>query len=315
MPIDLDHHLIRRPSQQLLTEMERVYAKKFRPDREEFEEWKSLLRAFKGEHFQLTCGGNEAIFRLFLDFFLQEVQETGRNHFLGDELAPLERIETLGCAVKKISLTPQALADAIKPKTSLLSFSWADPLTGLLQPVEEIVQICRQNGVKVHLNASCVIGKVPISFEDLGVDFLSFDSSIPGIGGLFQRVPVHEPISPRAALLALDVEQQLERLEQTVLETARLRDAFEAELKYTLPNCEILFQGYKRLPHISVIAFPGIMTEVLLFALERRRVHAAAYGSALSFGFSHETTEDELAEAVDAVVTSVRKLLPLSHAL
>ncbi len=329
--VNLGH--LKSPSKSVIERLTYFYCEKYRAGEEDLElALKSLaLSCGAGEngYFQLTPGGSEAAFQLLLNFFLEEVRETGRNHFMTPVIEPsLHRIEEFDCCVKLLPvdergiLTSQIVEAAIKPKTSLLSLSWANGLTGVLQPLEEIVRCCKAQGVKVHLNASSVIGKMPISFQEMGVDFLSFDGdkiyAPPGMGGLFQLTPPRNPSLQVAAVsaLALAVEEEHQRMGQTALETARLRDAFEAELKYTLPDSQILFQEADRLPHITAIAFPGVMSEALLFALHRRGVYATQFQhSALSFVLSHETTEDDLAYAVDVIVSSVRQLSTLSHAL
>lgn len=342
--VNLDHR--KPPSKNVIERLTQFYFEKYRGGEEDLENaLRSLaLSCGAGEkgYFQLTPGGGEATFQMFLNFYLEEVRETGRNYFMMPvtEESAVHRMEDFGCCVKLLPvdkrgiLTPHIVAAAIKPKTSLLSLSWANGLTGVLQPLEEIISCCKVEGVKVHVNASAVIGKMPISFQELGVDFLSFDIP-PGMGGLFQLNPIKNPSLQVAAVSALSLALE-EELQQTALEIVRLRDAFEAELKYMLPDSQILFQEEDRLPHVSAMAFPGVMAEALLFMLDRQRVYATLGGgsyqklstqlqhcgisdeirhSAISFVLSHKTTEADLAYAVDVIVSSVRQLSALSHAL
>jgi cysteine desulfurase len=366
--IYLDHHTISRPSPAVIERMTHYFLHKWgtlsaphQKGQELYEDVDSalkklysLLGANERSHFVLTSGGPEAIFQVLVNFYLVEIRETGRNHLLTTaiEEAPIllsmSRLEQLGCVTRLLPvddkglLNLSALEEALKPKTALLSISWANALTGVIQPITDIIRICHNKGVKVHLNASAMVGKLPISFEELGVDFLTFDGdkihTPQGIGGLFQKTKPHESSHHVAALcgLSLAVEEELQRLEQFAMETARLRDTFEAELKHALPDTVVLFQDADRLPHVSCVAFPGVMSEALLYHLHRRHVYASLGGgqfqklssqlksckvseelaqSALSFAISHETTEDDLAEALDIVVSSVRKLSTLSAAL
>lgn len=318
--IYLDHHTLSRPA---VIETSKLY---------------TMLGASERDHFVLTSGGYEAVFQMLVNFYIDEIRETGRNFLLTTSIeeAPIllsmSRLEQLGCVTRLLPVDEKgllklsALEEALKPKTALLSISWANALTGVIQPISDIVRICHAKGVKVHLNASAIIGKIPISFEELGVDFLTFDGP-QVIGGLFQKTKPHEssyPVEPLNALL-LTVDQEFG------IETARLRDTFEAEIKHALADSVILFQDADRLPHVSCIAFPGVMAEALLFNLHRRGVFASIGGgqfqklssqlkrelahSAISFAISHETTEDDLAEALDIIVSSVRKLSTLSAAL
>jgi cysteine desulfurase len=366
--IYLDHQTISRPSPAVIERMNHYFLHKWgtlsaphQKGQELYEDVDTalkklytLLGASDSSHFVLTAGGTEAIFQLLVNFYLDEVRETGRNHLLtlSIEEAPIllsmSRLEQLGCVTRLLPIDEKgclklsSLEEALKPKTALLSISWANALTGVIQPISEIIRICHAKGVKVHVNASSMIGKLPISFEELGVDFLTFDGdkihTPQGIGGVFQRTKPHESSHYVAALsaLSLAVEEELQKLEQFAMETARLRDTFETELKHALPDSEVLFQDADRLPHVSTMAFPGVMAEALLYILNRRQVYASLGGgqhqklssqlkncgvseelaqSAISFAISHETTEDDLAEALDIIVSSVRKLATLSAAL
>jgi cysteine desulfurase len=366
--IYLDHHTISRPSPTVVERMNLYFREKWgtlsAPHQKGLELYGdvdaalkklyTLLGASERSHFILTSGGQEATFQMLINFYLDEIRETGKNHLLTTaiEEAPIlltmSRLEELGSVTRllpvdeKGCLKLEALEEAIKPKTYLLSLSWANALTGVIQPIQEITQRCHAKGVKVHLNASSMMGKLPISFDELEVDFLSFDGdkihTPQGIGGLLQRTKPKQSSHHVAALsgLSLAIEEELNRLEQFAMETARLRDTFEAELKFALPDSKILFQDADRLPHVSAIAFPGVMAESLLYILHRRQVYASLGGgqyqklssqlkscgvaqefchSALSFAISHETTEDDLAEALDVIVSSVRKLSTLSSCL
>ncbi len=364
--IYLDHHTISRPSSTVIERMNDFFREKWgtlsAPHQKGQELYAdvdialkklyALLGASERSHFILTSGGAEAMFQLFMNFYLDEIRETGRSHILTSSIeeAPillsLSRLEELGCITKLLPVDDKGRLklddEAFKPKTALLSLSWANALTGVIQPVQEITTLCHAKGVKVHLNASAMVGKLPISFEELGVDFFSFDGdkihTPQGIGGIFQKKKPHESSRRVAGLAALSlaVEEELGRLEQFAMEAARLRDTFEIELKYALPDTVILFQDADRLPHISCSAFPGVMAESLLYLLHRRKVFASLGGgqfqklssqlkscripdelchSAVSFAISHETTEDDLAEALDIIVSSVRKLATLSSCL
>jgi cysteine desulfurase len=366
--IYLDHHTISRPSPVVIERMNHYFRDKWgtlsaphQKGQELYEDVDaalkklySLLGASDRSHFVLTAGGTEAIFQMLINFYLDEIRETGRNHLLTTtiEEAPIllsmSRLEEIGCVTRLLPVDEKgllklsALEEALKPKTALLSISWANALTGVIQQVPEIVRLCHAKGVKVHVNASAMVGKLPVSFEELGVDFLTFEGdkihTPQGIGGIFQQNKPHASSHHVAALsaLSLAVEEELQRLEQFAMETARLRDMFEAELKHALPDSVILFQEGDRLPHISAVSFPGVMAESLLYILHRRQVYASLGGgqyqklssqlkssgvseelaqSAISFAISHETTEDDLAEALDVIVSSVRKLANLSAAL
>jgi len=112
---------------------------------------------------------------------------------------------------------------------------------------------------------------------------------------------------------------------------ARLRDTLEAGVVARVPGARrTLAAGDARSPHIASLAFPGLPAEPLLHALEARGVYVSA-GSAcaakdrapshvlkaigvdddtavLRFSLSRETTADEVAFAIPAVVAAVAEI-------
>ena len=112
---------------------------------------------------------------------------------------------------------------------------------------------------------------------------------------------------------------------------ARLRDTLEAGIVARVPGARRTLAGDgARAPHIASLAFPGLPAEPLLHALETRGVYVSA-GSAcaakdrapshvlkaigvdddtavLRFSLSRETTADEVAAALPAVVAAVAEI-------
>ena len=62
------------------------------------------------------------------------------------------------------------------------------------------------------------------------------------------------------------------------METARLRNQFEESINRAIPEASILFQETERLPNVSVIAFPGVTSELLAFHLAQQDVFASFGG-------------------------------------
>lgn len=94
---------------------------------------------------------------------------------------------------------PDAIRDAIRPETVVVSIMHANNETGSLQPIREIAQICRSAGVPFHTDASQSVGKLPTLVDDLGIDMLTIAGhklyAPKGIGAMYIRAGVSvEPL-------------------------------------------------------------------------------------------------------------------------
>jgi cysteine desulfurase len=314
----------------------------------------NILSRFKADHhdsFSYASTHAEAVNQLFLSAYIDLFLESGRNHFLTtpieeqSTLLSIRRLEKLGCFGKWLPLnsegivTPEVLEEAIRPRTALVSLSWANALTGVVQPIEELAKICRKKQVLFHVDAREVAGTRAISFQELGADFLSFEK------GLLIKERIHlsplilggdeeqgEELSELDAALAVSAS----RFDHLCTETVRLRDQFERAILQRVPEAVVLFQECERLPTISAISFPGIHQEALLFALNRKGIVASIGGgsllrlnhlllscgiesliahSAISFSFTYETTDADIERLVEVTCSAIQKLRQVSGAL
>ena len=86
---------------------------------------------------------------------------------------------------------PDDVRKAIRPETTLVSLMLANNETGTLLPIKEISTITREARVPFHTDAAQGVGKIPVSADDLGVDFLTVAGhklyGPKGIGALYMR--------------------------------------------------------------------------------------------------------------------------------
>jgi cysteine desulfurase / selenocysteine lyase len=77
-------------------------------------------------------------------------------------------------------LDPHDLATALRKNTSLVVINHASNVTGVVQPLEPIAELCRERGIPLLVDAAQSAGHVPIDFSRLPIDMLA----CPGHKGL-----------------------------------------------------------------------------------------------------------------------------------
>ncbi|HET8573621.1 MAG TPA: cysteine desulfurase family protein [Edaphocola sp.] len=106
-------------------------------------------------------------------------------------------LENKGAAVTYLSVDREGrvslddLKAAIRPATILIAVMYANNETGVIQPVSEIGQIARQNGILFFSDATQAVGKLPIDLDKQPIDLLAMSGhkiyGPKGIGILYKR--------------------------------------------------------------------------------------------------------------------------------
>ena len=271
----------------------------------------ALLDAKETDSFVFTSSGAEAINHVFQAVYHDVTRLTGKNQFITSNIeeAPammvIGRLEECTCVGKLLKanasgqITPEAVKELITSRTALVSLSWANGLTGVINPINEIAAVCHEKGVLFHVDATHILGKLFFQLEDIKPSFMTFNGdhlhAPKGTGGLYIREGVKcssfimggmDQGGKRAgtlnvpALVGLGAaaREALEARDLLCTEVARLRDIFESEITAQIKDSQIFFQDQQRLPHVSAMAFPGITNEALLYALNRKGVYASMGG-------------------------------------
>ena len=88
-------------------------------------------------------------------------------------------------------ITVEQFKQALRPDTIVASVMAVNNEIGVIQPIAEIGEICREKGVIFHVDAAQATGKMPIDLNVLKVDLMSFSAhktyGPKGIGARYVR--------------------------------------------------------------------------------------------------------------------------------
>lgn len=65
------------------------------------------------------------------------------------------------------------VAEAIRSETVLVSLILVNNEVGVIQKVQDIGKLCRDNGVLFHTDAAQACGKIPVDVQAMNIDLLS----------------------------------------------------------------------------------------------------------------------------------------------
>jgi len=194
------------------------------------------------------------------------------------------------------------LASAIRPETRLVSIMTANNETGVIQPIREISNICRERGVLLHSDMVQSFGKIDtdLSLVDAasfaghkfygpkgaGFLFLRSGLSIQPImfGGAHEneRRPGTENVAAIVGMAAA-AEWTLRGCKQEQEREARLRDELWTRIEQHVPDAKRNAADAPRLANTLNLSLLGIDSEMLLIALDLEGVCASS-GSACMVG-------------------------------
>jgi len=183
-------------------------------------------------------------------------------------------------------------------KGALVSVMAANNETGVIQPVEDVIAIARDEGALVHIDAVAAAGRMPIAFDEWGADYLTLSAhklgGPQGAGALVVREGA--PLSPLfagaqemrrrggtenvAAIAGFGAAAEEAMRDRN---DATLRDRFENGLRALISNAAVFGENVPRLPNTSNFAIPGLLAETALIALDLDGI-AISSGAACSSG-------------------------------
>ncbi len=195
------------------------------------------------------------------------------------------------------------LENAFTDDTAVVSLMWANNETGVLFPVEQIAQLCRNRGVHYHCDAVQAAGKLPIDVRAIPFDYISITGhkigAPKGIGALYvqKKTPFipfihggHQERSRRGGTenvasingLGAAAAYALKKLPDYDRTVRPLRDALEHSILSLIPNTELNGHATQRLANTTNLTFHGIESEALLLLLDQAGICASSGSACLA---------------------------------
>lgn len=225
-------------------------------------------------------------------------------------LAAAHRLEREGCTVTFLPVddrglvSVEAVREAVRPDTALISVMMANNEVGTLQPIREIGELAREQGILMHTDGVQALGNLPIDLSELPVDLLSLSghkiNGPKGVGALYvgkgaalealllggaqergqragtENVPAIVGMGEAVVQITADIDARAAHIEA-------LRNFLLEEIRARIPGVRLNGHPEKRLPGILNLCVEGIRGEALLPALDLKGL-AASSGAACTAG-------------------------------
>lgn len=196
------------------------------------------------------------------------------------------------------------LKAAIRPDTILISVMFANNEIGTIQPIKEIGQLARANGILFHTDAVQAYGQIPIDVDELNIDMLSASghklNGPKGIGFLYIRkgIKIRNLIHgggqerarragtenvPGIAGLGKAVEVAFDTMTERTAKEIELRDYLIDRILSEIPYTRLNGDRARRLPNNANFSFQFIEGESLLIMLDMAGICGSS-GSACTSG-------------------------------
>ncbi|MEV3819640.1 2-aminoethylphosphonate--pyruvate transaminase [Aeromonas dhakensis] len=105
------------------------------------------------------------------------------------------------------------------PEITHLAMVHCETTTGMLNPLEEVAELCQRRGIRLIVDAMSSFGGIPIDMGRLGIEFLISSANkciqgVPGFGFVIARRAALTACAGRARSVSLDLHAQWQTMEQ-----------------------------------------------------------------------------------------------------
>ncbi|WP_434657703.1 NifS family cysteine desulfurase [Sulfurimonas sp. NW9] len=271
----------------------------------------TALNASDNDDIVFTSCATESNNWVLKSIYFDKIVNGEKDHIITTEvehpsvLATCRWLEEQGVKVTYLPVNEEGIVEShtvksfITDKTALVSVMWASNETGMIFPIKEIGEICKEKGVLFHSDAVQAVGKIPVDLQDVHVDFLSMSAhkfhGPKGIGALY--IKDSQPLTPlfhggeqmghrRSGTLNVPyivgmgkaIELATTNIEETMASIRAKRDRLEDAL-LELSDTFVVGSRENRTPNTILISIRGVEGEGMLWDLNNGQIGAST-GSA-----------------------------------
>ncbi|WP_373036257.1 NifS family cysteine desulfurase [Sulfurimonas sp.] len=271
----------------------------------------TALNASDNDDIVFTSCATESNNWVLQSIFMDLIVNGDKNHIVTTEvehpsvLSTCKFLEEQGVKVTYLPVNDQGVVEAhtvksfITDKTALVSVMWASNETGMIFPIKEIGDICKEKGVLFHSDGVQAIGKIPVDLQSLHVDFVSMSAhkfhGPKGVGALYIRNS--QKLTPllhggehmggrRSGTLNVPyivgmgkaIELATQNIEETGKKIREKRDRLEDAI-LELSDTFVVGDRENRTPNTILISIRGVEGEGMLWDLNNGQISAST-GSA-----------------------------------
>ena len=262
-----------------------------------------------------------------------------KNHIVTTEiehpsvLATCRFLEEQGVKVTYLPVNDQGIIEAhtlrsfITDKTALVSIMWANNETGMIFPIKEIGEICKEKGVLFHTDGVQAVGKIPVDMQSVHVDFMSMSAhkfhGPKGIGALYIRNS--QQLTPllhggehmggrRSGTLNVPyvvgmgkaMELATENMEAKMTSIAAKRNRLEDALLASLTDVFVVGDRSNRTPNTILISIRGVEGEGMLWDLNNALIGASTGSACASADLEANTVMLAIGADTELAHTGIR---------
>jgi len=187
-------------------------------------------------------------------------------------------------------INPEDLRSLISRETISVSVQWVNNETGVIQPIDKILKICKASNVPLHVDAAQAVGKIPIDLDEMDIDFLTLTGhkfhAPPGVGVLHSKfLKKLKPLTfggpqelglqpgtenlPGIVGIGKAAELRERKLSYILEQMKEMRDVFENKILHAIPGTKINGDTSFRSGNSTNILFDGIDGQALVVRLDQ----------------------------------------------